>query len=92
VRSGPLTIRYLPGDADAPVQVAYAIGRRVGIAVIRNRVRRRLRAHVRELERAGQVPPGVYLIGVAPGAADLDHHELGAHLARALDRVRTTAS
>ena len=44
-----MTVAFLPGGTD--VRVAYAIGRRVGPAVVRNRVRRRLRAAVRELDR-----------------------------------------
>ena len=48
-RRGPMTVIYLPGGND--VRVAYAIGRKVGPAVVRNRVRRRLREAVRELDR-----------------------------------------
>jgi RNase P protein component len=44
--------------------VAYAIGRKVGNAVERNRIRRQLRAIVREL--APHLRPGMYLIGIAP--------------------------
>jgi ribonuclease P protein component len=46
-------------------QVAFAIGRAVGPAVVRNRLRRQLRAILRD--RA--LVPGYYLLGVTPGAA-----------------------
>jgi ribonuclease P protein component len=52
--------------------VAYAIGKRVGGAVERNRLRRRLRGVVGELD----LPPGAYLLGAGPEAAELSHEEL----------------
>jgi ribonuclease P protein component len=67
-RSGPITVTaVLDPDAPGP-RVAYAINRTVGGAVDRNRVRRRLRAIVRDAELA----PGAYLISVAPPAVRLD--------------------
>lgn len=65
--------------------MAYAVGRKVGGAVERNRVRRRLRAVVAEL--AAQLAPGAYLIGAAPAAASLTFGELGARVSEALDAV-----
>jgi ribonuclease P protein component len=65
--------------------VAYAIGRKVGNAVERNRIRRRLRTIVREL--APPLRPGVYLIGVAPTAAQLRYGELRLTVMRALDTI-----
>lgn len=49
------------------VVVAFAVPRRVGTAVLRNRVRRRLRAAVREI--GAQVPEGRYVIGADGRAA-----------------------
>ena len=45
-RAGPVSLRFLADGSDDPPQVAYAIGRRFGTAVERNRARRRLRAAV----------------------------------------------
>ena len=45
-RAGPVSLRFLTDGSDDPPQVAYAIGRRFGTAVERNRARRRLRAAV----------------------------------------------
>ena len=56
--------------------MAYGIGRRVGNAVTRNRVRRRLRAIVRDLDRAEPWPGGAYLVTTGPEAATLPYGEL----------------
>jgi ribonuclease P protein component len=50
-------------------RVAYAIPKRVGGAVVRNRIRRRLRAVVADLaSTTDRVPDGVLLISVGPEA------------------------
>ena len=60
-------------------QVGYAIGRRCGGAVARNRIRRRLRAAAREV--CGELEPGAYLVGAEPGVATLPYAELVGTLA-----------
>jgi ribonuclease P protein component len=57
---GPVTIRFVPGESEAPPRVAYAVGG-VGNAVVRNRLRRRLRAAVARAE-AELTPGGAYLV------------------------------
>ena len=52
--------------------MAYALGRAIGPAVARNRLRRRLRA----LVTATDLPPGFYLIGAQPIAAQRSRSEL----------------
>jgi ribonuclease P protein component len=81
VREGPLTVVHLAGP-DEP-RVAFAVSRRVGPAVVRNRLRRRLRAIWRELD----VPGGDYLIVTAPPAAGLGFDELRSRLEAALARM-----
>lgn len=53
--------------------MAFAIGRDVGSAVVRNRIRRRLR----ELLRQISLPNGWYLIGVVSGALSFDQLRAG---------------
>jgi ribonuclease P protein component len=61
-----------PGD---PPRVAFAIGRPVGNAVVRNRLRRRLRALSRE--HAAEFAAGhTYLIGATPAAPNATYGEL----------------
>lgn len=69
-------------------RVAYAIGRPVGGAVLRNRVRRRLRAVVAELDRdGGLLEPGAYLIAAGPEAAEVPFDTLRVDVGRAVGRV-----
>ncbi|HCW00885.1 MAG TPA: hypothetical protein DGK99_05715 [Acidimicrobiaceae bacterium] len=91
VRRGPLRIGFrASGDQmDGPgPRVAYAIPRTVGPAVVRNRIRRRLRAIVVDLDRRPQgVPVGDYLVRVSPGAADSSYDELQRYLTGAIDAL-----
>lgn len=60
------------GLSSEPPRVAFSVGRPVGNAVVRNRVRRRLRAALRE--HADYLQPGAaYLVRATPGAADDDY-------------------
>ena len=82
-----MTVAFVPTLGDtvpAHPCVAFAIGRRVGPAVVRNRLRRRLRDELAGLERAGRLPRGSYLVGLAPAAAQLDGATLRGHLRAAL--------
>ena len=65
--------RHAAEAAGFPV-VGYAIGRRHGGAVVRNRLRRRLREAVRAA--ATDLEPGAYLVRATPPAATLGFEEL----------------
>jgi ribonuclease P protein component len=82
VRRGPITVTWLAGDPAEPPRVAYAIGRRAGGAVVRNRIRRRLRAITREV--GAQLRPGAYLFGATAAAASLSYGDLRATVCQAL--------
>jgi len=67
-------------DADAPgARVAYALNRSVGTAVVRNRLRRRLR----EVLRSAPLAPGAYLVSASVAATTLSRDELVEHVKRA---------
>ena len=62
----------MPGAG--PPRVAFAIGRNVGGAVQRNRIRRRLRSAL--ARGADQLPPGAYLFGADAAALTMDFDRL----------------
>jgi ribonuclease P protein component len=63
--------------------VAYAIGRRTGNAVVRNRLRRRLRAAVHEHAEL-LAPDTAYLVGADRSALTMTFSALSAALSAAL--------
>ena len=72
--------------------MAYAVGRQVGPAVVRNRVRRRLRAAAAELAATGALRPGSYLVVASPAAAGAPFSVLRSGLGTACaDLTRWTA-
>jgi ribonuclease P protein component len=77
---GPIRITYLlprsPDGITPKAQVGYAISRRCGNAVQRNRLRRRLRAVVAARARDGALAAGTYLVRTEPAAAALAFAEL----------------
>src|SRR5947207_10458218 len=56
--AGPITVTFVPDEVVARPRVAYSVGRKVGTAVVRNQLRRRLRAVV--AEQAARLAPGAY--------------------------------
>jgi ribonuclease P protein component len=75
------------GASSEPPRVAYAVGRGVGGAVARNRVRRRLRAATRC--HAGDLVPGcAYLVGATAAAVNTPYQELSTALHDALCALR----
>jgi ribonuclease P protein component len=82
-RCGPVTVSFIDGDPAVPPRAAYAVGRRVGGAVERNRLRRRLRAIAGQL--ASHLQPGAYLFAAAPEAAGLAVGELRSTVIGALE-------
>lgn len=94
-RSGPITITWLrpdPQDPVTPPRVGFAVGRNVGGAVGRNRIRRRLRAGFRELQRSEGLPTGAYLVGATAEVARLPWASLLAALTEAVTTVTTDSA
>lgn len=76
VRRGPIGVSYLAGTSS--VAVAFAVPKSIGSAVVRNRIRRRLRAVFNELVKddSNLVESGDYLVSVTSPLAQLSYLEL----------------
>jgi ribonuclease P protein component len=81
-----LVVHALASDTEVPATVGFVVGRTVGIAVTRNRVRRRLQHLV--AARLDTLPAGSsFVVRALPAAAQVDSDRLGADLDNALPRV-----
>jgi ribonuclease P protein component len=91
-----VTVTFLaeaaPEAQAEPPKVAFAVGRQVGKAVRRNRVRRQLRSIMRELVARPETPvgPGTYLVSARPGVTTLSYQELKSTVEAALEQIRVT--
>ena len=84
-------LRYMPGDGPA-VRVGYTVTTKCGNAVVRNRIKRRLRALVREVG-APLAKPGMDYVIIAradakPGAGDVEIHALREAVTRAFTAAK----
>ena len=68
-------------------RVGFTISKKIGNAVVRNRIRRRLRAAVSTLDPAQMRPGYDYVVIARTGAADCAYQDLKAELEQALQRV-----
>lgn len=82
-----MTVRLAGPSDDGRLLVAFAIGKRTGTAVARNRIRRRLRAALVELARSDEVPSGAAVVSAGPSVATAPFPAVRADLARALARA-----
>jgi ribonuclease P protein component len=79
-----MSVTWLP-STDGPPRLAFAINRQVGGAVVRNRIRRRLRAVFADL--APSLPAGAYLLRPSPSVATTDHRALEQHVRTAIEQA-----
>jgi ribonuclease P protein component len=89
--SGPVRVTFVPAENGAPgvfPQVAYAIGRNCGGAVVRNSLRRRAREVVRSA--APTLARGTYLVRLEPAAAELTPSVFRDDVATALRKAGRT--
>ena len=85
IREGILTVRMVLDSSAAGVHVAFATPKRIGPAVVRNRVRRQVRALMHA--QAPTLPRGWYLIGIEAAPVDNSWGQLSELLAAALPRA-----
>ena len=84
-RSGPCSVSFLQQSAWSRTEVAYAINRQVGNAVVRNRLRRRMRAIM--AEQAPSLPVGAYVVSTGPTGRTLGFDELKVAMSQALEKA-----
>jgi ribonuclease P protein component len=90
VRGELVTLTHVADERRAPARVAFAIGRRTGSAVTRNRIRRRLRMIFADAAGAAELPPGAYLVGVRHGAASASFAQLQTDVTTVLSKLVLT--
>ncbi|MEV0638118.1 ribonuclease P protein component [Streptomyces sp. NPDC050619] len=84
-RSGA-TDPHAPGESAPPTRAGFVVSKAVGGAVVRNKVKRRLRHLMRD--RVALLPPGsLVVVRALPGAGDADHAQLAQDLDAALQRL-----
>jgi ribonuclease P protein component len=81
-RRGAVTVSFAEVGAEGRPRVAFAIGKRAGGAVERNRLRRRLRAVAAGL--GNDLEPGVYLLSAGRTATGLTYPELKSQVTEAM--------
>ncbi|GHB66028.1 ribonuclease P protein component [Streptomyces cirratus] len=86
LRTSGATDPHEPGEIDPSTRAGFVVSKAVGNAVVRNRVKRRLRHLVRE--RLSQLPAGsLVVVRALPGAGDAGLDELARDLDAALQRL-----
>lgn len=75
--SGAVTIYTKPQESPGLFQIAISVPKKLGNAVQRNKVKRR----IREITRLFQLKPGIdYFVLVKPNAKDYTYQELEKHI------------
>ena len=68
--------------------MAFAVGRALAPAVTRNRLRRRLRAILRELDQVEPLPPCLLLMGATPRTFELTFEQMRIELTAMVEQIR----
>lgn len=84
-RAGPVSVAFVGQKTWSSREVAFAINRQVGNAVIRNRLRRRIRSILAGHDPS--LPTGAYLVRADPDAPQLAFDELKVAMSRALEQA-----
>jgi ribonuclease P protein component len=89
IRCSSLWCAWCPDPHSTSTSIAFAIGRAYGTAVERNRLRRRIRAVLGEVDRTEPLPPGMLLIGARHRTpTELTFEQTRSELTQLIERVR----
>ena len=94
-RRGAVAVTWLapePSAPPTPPRVAFATGKAVGGSVRRNRVRRRIRAALWELQAQGRLPRGSYLLAGGVEVARMPWPDVVAAVGEAVDAATVDAA
>ncbi|WP_255949470.1 ribonuclease P protein component [Streptomyces odontomachi] len=81
-----VTDPHAPGEVVSPTRAGFVVSKAIGSAVVRNKVKRRLRHLMRD--RLTLFPPGsLVVVRALPGSGDADHAQLAEDLDAALQRL-----
>ena len=75
------------GDEDSTVRVGYTVTKKIGNAVVRNRMKRRFRALVRETFPDHAIPGADHVLIGRSNGIERDYSTLAAELKRALKKM-----
>ena len=75
-------------DGDATLRVGFTVTKKIGDAVVRNRMKRRFRALARELLPTGGIPGADHVLIGRDGGIERDFDLLRQELVKALDKAR----
>ena len=76
------------GDGDTAMRLGLTVTKKIGNAVVRNRMKRRLRALAREVLPDHGVPAADHVLIGRAGGVERDYADLRRELVKALGRVR----
>lgn len=79
-------------DGDPAIRVGFTVTKKIGNAVVRNRMKRRLRALARELLPAGGVPGADHVLIGRSSGIERDFGQLRDEFAKALRKVARPTS
>ena len=80
------------GDGDPAMRIGYTVTKKIGNAVVRNRMKRRFRALARELLPEGGVPGADHVLIGRQGGIERPFDQLRAELGKALAKVARSPS
>ena len=90
IRRSALWCTWCPDPSTTNTSVAFSLSRALGPAVVRNRLRRRLRVLVRESESS--LPGGLLMIGANPKAVELTFDQLRTELSLLLAKASSLST
>lgn len=89
IRRGSLTAIHLADGPEGQTRIAFAVNKRIGGAVVRNRLRRRIRAILDDLDRSqpALLPGGALLLAPTADAVQCSPDELRNDVMRVLEAI-----